>query len=426
MDKINKIINKIVSFTQTRYMRIITNAFMSTAAVSIAGSIFNLLASLPFEGYQTFLTNSGLGNLLKVPVGITSDVISLYIVLAMAYQVAKEFNKDTFSASIIALGAFLILVPFNTVVYNADYTVATPVSGVIPTSSVGAKGVFLAIIVGITAARLYCAILDKGWKITLPDSVPDAVAKMFEMMIPGGLTFIVFLVIRYGFSLTPYGDAITCIYKLLQAPVVSVGGGFAGLIVYMILSKTLWAFGVHGGMVMYSAMIGVITSVGTANQMAFAQSTAVPYPEWCYFSLLMDASILPLCLTLLLFAKSKQYKMLGKIALPTSIFNISEPLVFGFPIVMNPIMAIPFIGLQIVNPLIMYAGIKTGLVAAPTGASISNMLPTPIAGALINSHWTGFVLMVVIIVVDIAVWTPFVKFEDKKALELEKAQDVTE
>ena len=116
MDKINKIINKIVSFTQTRYMRIITNAFMSTAAVSIAGSIFNLLASLPFEGYQTFLTNSGLGNLLKVPVGITSDVISLYIVLAMAYQVAKEFNKDTFSASIIALGAFLILVPFNTVV----------------------------------------------------------------------------------------------------------------------------------------------------------------------------------------------------------------------------------------------------------------------------------------------------------------------
>ena len=155
MEKLIKILSKVVAFTQMRYMRIMTNAFMSTAAISIAGAVFNLIVSLPFAGWQSFLTTSGLGPILKVPVSVTSEVISLYIVLGMAYQVAKEFKKDTFSASIVALGSFLMLIPFNTVIYNADYTVATPVSGVLPTSSIGAKGVFLAIVVGIVASRLY-------------------------------------------------------------------------------------------------------------------------------------------------------------------------------------------------------------------------------------------------------------------------------
>lgn len=426
MDKLNKILSKVVGFTQTRYMRIITNAFMSTAAVSIAGSIFTLIKSIPIDPWQNFLATSGFGDILAIPVGITADVISIYIVLGMAVQVAKEFKKDTFSTSVIALGSFLMLIPFSTVIYNADYTVATPVSGVLPTSSLGARGVFLAIIVGICAARLYVLFLDKGWTIKLPDTVPEAVSNMFKMMIPGGLTFMVFLAIRWGFTLTPYGDALTMIYKILQAPFVAIGGGLGGLMVYMILSKTLWSLGIHGGMVMYSAMIGIISSVNSANALAFANGAAAPYPIWCYFTMLMDASILPLTIVLLFFAKSKQYKLLGRISLPTSLFNISEPIVFGFPLVMNPIMAIPFIGLQVLNPLIVYGALQLGLVVAPTGAGVTNMLPLPIVGSLINAHWTGFVLVLVLIVVDVLIWLPFFKFQDKKALELEKSAPVEE
>jgi len=419
MEKINKILNKVVSFTQSRYMRIITNSFMSTAAVSIAGSVFTLIKSIPIGPWQDLLVSTGLGDILAIPVGITADVISLYVVLGMAVQVAKEFKKDTFSTSIVALGAFLMMVPFNTVVYNADYTVATPVSGVLPTSSLGARGIFLAILVGILAARLYVYILDRGWTIKLPDTVPEAVSKMFEMMIPGGIVFSVFLLARFGFTLTPYGDALTMIYKILQAPMVAVGGGIGGLLVYCILSKTLWCFGIHGGMVMYSAMIGIISSVSAANTLAFASGAVPPYPEWTFFTLLMDASILPLSLVILFFAKSKQYKLLGKVALPTSLFNISEPLVFGFPLVMNPIMALPFIFLQVFNPLFMYSVMKMGLMAMPTGASANNMLPLPLVGSLINAHWSGAVVVVVMIAINMVVWYPFFKFQDKKALELE-------
>ena len=99
----NKVFQKIVAFTQTRYMRIMTNGFMSIAAVSIAGSIFTLIKSLPIGAWQNFLTASGLSEILSIPVSITSELMAIYVVLAMAFQVAKEFKKDGLTASVIAL-----------------------------------------------------------------------------------------------------------------------------------------------------------------------------------------------------------------------------------------------------------------------------------------------------------------------------------
>ena len=415
----NKVFQKIVAFTQTRYMRIMTNGFMSIAAVSIAGSIFTLIKSLPIGAWQNFLTASGLSEILSIPVSITSELMAIYVVLAMALQVAKEFKKDGLTASVIALGAFMILTPFTAVVYNADYTVATPVSNVIPVSSMGAQGIFLAIITGIVASRLYIFFLDKGWTIKMPDSVPESVSKMFEMMIPGGLTFLIFLAVRWGFSLTSFNTAQAFIYAILQGPLVSIGGGFWGLFAYLVVAKLLWCFGIHGGMVAYSAMATIMGTVMAANAAAFAAGTAVAYPEWAFNAMLMDAHVLPLCLIMLVFAKSKQYKTLSKIALPTSLFNISEPLVFGLPIVMNPIMAIPFVLTQIFNVVSTILVMNIGLLAAPTGAGINNMIPLPILGALLNSHWSGFVWALIIIAVDALIWLPFFRVQDKKALEEE-------
>lgn len=418
----NNIFNKIVSFTQMKYMRVITNGFMSVAAVSIAGSIFTLIKSLPIIAWQTFLTNSGLGSILSIPVSITSDLMALYIVIAMAVQVSKEFKKDGLSCAVIALGAFMILTPFTATVYNADYTEATQVSNVISVSALGAQGIFLAIIVGITASRLYIFFDEKGWKIKMPDSVPPNVTKMFEMMIPGGLVFLVYLVIRWGFSLTSFATAQSFIYTILQAPLVNIGGGYAGVFVYCVLSKILWLFGIHGGMVCYSAMASIMGTVGAANAAAFAAGTAAPYPEWGWALVLMDAHVLPLTIAMMMVCKSQQFKTLSKLSLPTSIFNISEPLVFGVPVVMNPIIAIPFIITEIFNVVATLGLSSLGILAAPTGASINNMIPTPIQAMLINSSWTGLVWGILIIVINVVIYLPFVKMLDKKALEDEAAQ----
>ena len=169
----------------------------------------------------------------------------------------------------------------------------------------------------------------------MPDSVPSNVASMFENMLPCGATFIVFLAIRYGMSLTSFGTAQALIYGILQAPLMKVGGGFGGLLIYMVMIKIFWLFGIHGGMLVNSAMYPIMAAATAANQSAFAAGLPAPYPEWAYGSAVC-AGIGLLALNLLMFiAKSKQFKALAKIALPTSLFNITEPTTFGTPMIMN-------------------------------------------------------------------------------------------
>lgn len=417
----NKILDKIVGFTQMRYMRVLMDGFMSVAAITIAGSIFTLVKSLPIPAWQSFLTSSGFGDILSIPVSVTSDLMAVWIALGMGYAMAKQFDKDKLACALVGLGSFMMLTPFTGMLYSADYTSATPVPNVIPVGSLGAQGIFLAMIAAILGARIYAFCIDKNIKIKMPESVPQNVSGMFEMMLPAGLVFLVFLLIRWGFTLTPFGTAQNFIYGILQAPMMSIGGGVAGAVAFLTLSKLLWVFGVHGGMVCYSAMAMVIGTAGAANTAAFAAGTPAPYPEFCWTALLMDFPVLPLGLVMLVFAKSQQYKSLSKIALPTSLFNISEPQVFGIPLVMNPVMAAPFVLLQPINFFLTWGANKIGFLATPTGAGINNFIPTPILGALLNAHWSGAVWVIILIAIDFVIWLPFFKIIDKKACEQEAA-----
>lgn len=427
----NKILEKILGFTQNKYLKILTNAFMSIAAVSIAGSLFTLVNSLPIDIWQSFLTDSGLKAILSIPVSITSDLMAVYVVLAMGYTLAKEFGKDAFGAAVISLGAFMLLTPFSETQMIQSETgeiITQFVENVIPISSIGARGIFLAIIAGLGASRLYVFFLDRGWKIKMPDTVPENVAKMFEMMIPGGLVFVVFLAIRWGFSITSYETAQAFIYTILQQPLIAVGGGLAGALVYLTVSKLLWVFGIHGGMVAYSAFAVIYRTVLTENISAFAQGMDAPNPEWAWVTVLADFSVIALTIIMLFRSKSKQYKLLGKLSLPTSLFNITEPVVFGTPLVMNFVMAIPFVLLQPINLLLTVFMNNIGLLAMPTGATINNMIPGPIQMALTNSHWSGLVWGLVLLAINIAAYYPFFRIIDKKAyaIEQENAEEEVE
>lgn len=422
----NNFVQKLAKFTNSRYMRILTNGFMGIAALSICGSIFSLLMSLPIPGYQTFLTNTGLHDLLAIPVAVCSDVMAVYIALSMGYQVGKEFGeKNPFATALVGLGSFLVLTPFNAVNYvvdasgNYNIQVTANALGTGTSGALGASGIFLALLAGILGSRLYLFFIKKNWKINLPDSVPENVAGMFEMMIPGGLTFLVFLLFRWVIGMTPFGTAQKLAYGILQAPLMKVGGGLGGALVYMTIAKLLWCFGVHGGMVAYSAMASVIAVANAANQSALAAGTAVPYPEWALTTQLMDFPVLALAICMLIFAKSDQYKALSKISLPTSIFNISEPQVFGVPMIMNPVIDIPFVLLQPVNLLLTMGVMKLGLVAMPTGAAISTVMPTPIALALSTGSVSGFIWGIVLLALNIAAFIPFFKAIDKRACDKE-------
>jgi len=160
------------------------------------------------------------------------------------------------------------------------------------------------------------------------------------------------------------------------------------------------------------------------NLAAFSAGVPAPHPEWAIASLIMlggsGATLALNCLMVSPLCKSAQFKTLGKIALPTSFFNINEPLIFGTPIILNPLLAIPFICSPVVNIVVCMFFYKIGFFV-PTGATVNAFMPFGFMGAFLTSSWTGVVMSIIILAIDIAIYLPFFKAADTKVYKNEQA-----
>ena len=119
-------------------------------------------------------------------------------------------------------------------------------------------------------------------------------------------------------------------------------------------------------------------------------------------------------------AKSKELKTVGKVAIAPAIFGISEPMIFGLPIMLNPVMIIPWILCPVINFILAYAACSIGIVAKYAGVTVFNF--PMIATGLLNGSITLSILEIVLFVIDILIFLPFVKVLDKQKMEVEKAQ----
>ena len=424
MSKLDKITEKVMRFAQLRYIKIIMNAFMGIAAFSIGSSLFSLVKSIPIPFWQDFLANSGLGDILSIPITMVSSLYAVMVVICVGYEVAKSFDERALPTAMVAFGSFMILTPFEaTVRIAAEGGEAVGVaSNVISLTPLGSQGIFLAMICGIAAARLYVFLVKKNIKIRMPDSIPPSVAGMFETMIPAGLVFIVFMALRMAFAATAYGTMQSFVYTILQKPLMGIGANPLGAALYLMAGKTLWMFGIHGDMLTY-ATVGSIRSAATqANMAAFAAGEAVPYLEWGLLTPFTNVGILGLTI-LLLISKSKQYKSLGKIAIATSVFNITEPVMFGLPIILNPVMAIPFILTPGITLAATAVAMRIGIVAPLTGVSLSNVIPTPIYLWMANNSVSGLIWGFLMVALSIVIFFPFFKVAERMAVKQEENED---
>lgn len=412
--------------TSNRYVKILMDGFMGISALTIGASFFTLIRSLPLgEGYTNFLIKIGVYDILNFPILITSELISLYLILALGYFTARSFDKKPINGALIALGSFLMLTPFEaaaTLISATGEEISGIVSGVLPVSAFGSAGVFLAMIVGIISVRIYVYFDNKGFKLKMPESVPENVTNMFETMIPATVIFLIFMGVRVLFSYTSFGTAQSFIYGILQAPLTQIGGGYWGAFLYIFIGLVLWIFGIHGAMLMYVAMGPIANAMWAENMVAFGNGLAAPHPEWLYMyftNIGASGSTFALVLLMVAKAKSKHLQTLGKISLPTSIFNINEPIIFGAPIVMNPTLALPFILAPTVNFFLTSLVNKFGF-SVLTGAMQNNYYPIGVLGMFATGSWTGFAWTIILVVVDIIIYYPFFKAYDKKKLKEEE------
>ncbi|MBQ1532711.1 MAG: PTS sugar transporter subunit IIC [Solobacterium sp.] len=417
-DKISK--NKLLSG--------ISGGFAAMLPVVMVGAIFSLLANLNISFYQNLITSIGLKQYLAIPVDYTTNMISLYAVFLIGKASAETLgmdNRNSVSAGLISLMTFLILTPLGASATDAGGT-AIPVAGVVRTYYFGSAGLFTAMLLGIVIPRIYAFLVKHNLTIKMPESVPPAISKSFTAMVPALIIGAIAIVLRVLCGMTSYGTMTDMLYGMLRAPLGAMAASPITFIILLLVCNILWFFGIHGGMVATSIMSILYTPFGTENLSAFAAGTKIPNiiigSAWGTIGNIGGSGCaIGLCLAMFLFAKSSRYKALSKISLPAGICGISEPMVFGVPMVLNPILLIPMLIVPIITFLLGFLAMKIGLVPYLCGVGPSLGTPLVLYGFLSYASWKGALLQVVLIAVSTACWYPFFRIVDRQALAEENA-----
>lgn len=431
-----KIMPSAAKIAKQRHIRALRDGLAVTMPLIIVGSIFMILGNIPVPAINAFINSvfgEGFTSKLLYPVRVTFDIVTLLAVFSVSYQIARDKDVDGVSAGALSLAAFMLLVPVVTV-SNATLKDGTVLNlgRVLPMTNLGAGGLIVGILTAILATEIFIFIIKKNWVIKMPDSVPPAVSKSFAAITPGVIIITLFFLIRLGFEATSYQTVFTFIMKFVGAPMAKVGLSFWGMIATIFMYMFFWSLGIHGTRVVFGVMDSVLLPAMDANRLALEAGTALPNIVTKQFydnfvNIGGCGAAIGLVIAIMLVAKSNQLKTLSRLALGPAIFNISEPIIFGIPIVMNPIMMIPFVLSNLSMGILSYAAMALDLVSKPAGIAIPWTIPAPISGFLAtNGDIRAVVLQLLSIALSVVIYIPFIKIWDKQKLAEENMSLQTE
>ncbi len=420
--------------SENKVLKGISGGFSAMLPVVMVGAIFTLLNSLNIGFYQNLITSIGLKPLLAIPSQYTTDMISLYAVFCIAKAEAKVFgmdDSDCTASGLISLMFFLILIPLGVSGKAAESGEVVNVAAAVPTAYLGSRGLFTAMILGILIPRLHYVFVKNNITIKMPEGVPEMISKSFAAMIPAICIGAVAVVVRFLFGLTSFGSATNAIYGILQAPLSALTSNPFTFLLLLVICNLMWFFGIHGGMVANPIRMALYTQATLANLEAYGAGAELPniVVNTAWFGMGNiggSACAIGLCLSIALFAKSERYKALNKVSLPAGLVSISEPMVFGVPMVLNPIMFIPMMLAPTVTFLLGYFAMSTGLMPYLTGAELPNGTPILLGGFLAWGSIKGAIFQAILIAVSTLIYYPFFKILDNQALKEEAEGAKTE
>jgi PTS system cellobiose-specific IIC component len=417
-NKFQETMQKVAGGIQSnRYVSSITNGLMTAMPITIIGALGSLINGLPIDGYQQFLQNTGLKAITSIPNEITTNLLALYVVFLVAAKFAETYDLDGIPAGILALMSFMMVTP-----YMYDLEALTYANQGIPSAWLGGSGIFTAFIVALVTAKIYTTFTIKGWVIKMPAGVPPTVAKSFSGLIPGFVVALLWLLVRFLTTLTPMGDMHTIIFSVIAAPLTSLGGTFAAMLIAILIAHLLWVCGVHGAMVVFSVFTPIWTPLTNANLAAYNVGEEIP--NIISGALVMQVLFIGSGATLglvfwMLRAKSEQYRVLGKLALIPNICGINEPIIFGLPVIMNFTLAIPFILTPTMMLILAYLGMRLGIL--PFLPGLNAPLGTPaIIGGFLAGGWKWAIFQTLMIALSGIIYYPFFKSMDAQAYEKEE------
>ena len=436
-----KLSTPMAKLAEQRHLRAIRDGIIATLPLIIVSSMFMVIAFLPNSMPADWtITQFISANATKIllPYRVSMYIMTLYAVFGIGYSLANSYELDGLSGGILAELAFLLtIIPANIAApsaavaelakTNADlanYLAQVPSGFVLPMGNLGSAGMFIGILVSFFAVEVYRFTQKSGFKISMPPQVPSSVARSFESLTPTAIVLIVVATICMFLQIDVHG----MISKLI-VPLVSATDTLPSILLLVFLVTFFWSFGIHGVSIVGSIARPLWLILLEENTTAWAAGTAItnigaePFYQW-FIWIGGSGATLALALLFAFRSKSAYGKALGKTALVPSIFNINEPMIFGAPIVLNPMLIIPFIIAPIVNAIIAYFLTTAGLVSRVV-ATAPWTLPGPIGAFLAcGNDWRASVLSIALIILDLLIYYPFFKMYDNNLLADEQSQEV--
>lgn len=407
---------------EQKHLGAMRDGMLMAMPLLIVGSAFLILGFIPIPGYGDFMArifgDAWMGKVL-LPVGATFDLMAIFANIGIAYKLCERYKVEPLLGAIISLGAFILVSP------NSIKVGETIQGGVIPTALMGGKGLFVSMMMAMVAAEIYRILIQKNIVIKLPPSVPPTVGKSFGALIPGAAVITTAWIINLVVAATPFENLHYVISKALVGPVTAIGGSYFGMVTLVLLANMLWMCGIHGANIVYGVAAPMLYTLMDQNLQAFKLGQEIPNIVSqnmfdIFVSIGGSGGTLGLCILMMLKARSAHLKELGKLSFGPALFNINEPIIFGTPIVMNPLMLIPFLLSPIMAVTLAYFGMKYGLVAKLPGIAAPWTSPAGI-GAFVASGGkiSAGALQLIIVGLQVVIWYPFFKIMDKQKVEEE-------
>lgn len=421
-DKLQNVLLSISSKVETnKYLGSIKEAFTMFVPFIIVGSfgsMLNILVSGANGLAQWVPWLSNLSPAFTAINFVTISCMSLPIAFLIGYKLAEKENLPQLESGLIGLLSYLAVCP-NTISTVIEGLKDPVVVNGLGAGVIGAQGLFVSMIMSMVAVKFFGLLTNiDAIKIKMPDSVPTGIARSFNILIP---IFIIITAFSVGGCLfnTFTGNYLNVwIYNIIQLPLQALANTTGGILVLALANQLFWFLGIHGGMVI-EGVRGPLSAAGLAENISAVQAGGVATNIltrgfWTSFVVVGGGGItLSLLIAIFIFSKREDHKSIAKFSLIPGICGINEPVVFGLPLVLNPIFAIPFILNSVIAAFIAVVAtnigfLTCGVLDCPPG------LPVFVTG-FISYGIHGIIVQAIILIVTFIIWVPFVLMSNKQA-----------
>ncbi|WP_304155329.1 PTS sugar transporter subunit IIC [Megamonas hypermegale] len=423
----DKFIELMGRFAEIKEVAALRDGFIFTTPFTIAGSIFLLLANLPIPGYNDFMIST-FGADWSIPLtqvsGATFDILGIIVVLGITYKYTEAEGCDAFSAAVLALSAFVIIMKTTAIGEGG-----VEVGGVIPKLWAGSNGILAAIVVGVIVSKIFCYCEKNKVTIKMPESVPGGVQKAFAALIPAVIIFALFAIIYAVCNLLTDMTFPELVFAVIQTPLQSLTDTLGGGIVISALPSVLFWAGIHGPNIVSGITNPMLIANALDNQqLVNAGMSLFSNPQAKIVTIQMTdiffksggcGMTLGFLIAAFIKAKSAQLKSISRLSFIPGLFNVNEPIIFGLPIVFNPYLLFPFVLAPVVAFIVTYFAIFIGFMPAFSAVQVPWTTPPVLAG-LIVAGWQGAVVQIVNIIIATVIYFPFVISQDKANLKDEQ------